>query len=367
MKISFISTTTYPSPSWGYGGESSLYALANGLGEIGHEVTLYAAPGSLPPANGRLRYIPGTYGNIHLWAESQVMDQYKEDVLASDLIVDASHNALPAEQIYWYHRPMTKKLIYIPNGVHGHIPRCPRYNVVLGSRKWKELVIYGRSQFYDHPEWSRIWGTSFKPTPEEAIAGVVPWGIPTDFYSPGDKKEDYFLFLSRPTAYKGLGEALWLAAQKKLHLKVVVGIGNASHQNELNSYAPLITKAQEAGGQIEVIVIPQGPHHHEIKREHIRKARGLIAFLTSHEPFGMNIVEALSCGTPVICSTKGSLPDIVDQGKTGFLCETKEGMLEAVDTIGKISSNVCREEAVKRFEARVWAQSILDLPLKEAK
>ena len=148
MRIALIATNTFPCPPWGYGGEVAFHHLTEGFCKLGHEVTLFAAGGSQCPSNGQLRYIPGSYGEIDLVAESRVMELYRTEILNSDLIVDCSHNKLPAEEIYWYHRQATKKTVLIPNGVHGHIPRCPKYNLILGSRKWKELVIYGKTGRY---------------------------------------------------------------------------------------------------------------------------------------------------------------------------------------------------------------------------
>jgi len=361
VRISLIGMTTFPSPPFSYGGEAATWSLACGLSALHHEVFLYAAPGSKVPPEGKLRYIPGTYGEIDLSAEAKVMELYREEVLASDLIIDMSHNKLPSEEIYWYHRQATKKTVLIPNGVHGHIPRCPKYNLILGSRKWKELVIYGRSQFYDNPLLASVWGRSFEPTPEKAIVGVFPWGTDTSFYTPDGEREDWWLWLGRPTPNKGFAEALWLAAKKKLHLKCVVGLGMESHRIELEGQMPLVEEARNAGAKVEVITIPQGFRHHEIKREYYRKAKAMVQFLTSHEPFGLVMIEALSCGCPVISSTKGAVPEILEDGKTGFLCETKAGMLEAADRIGEIVPDTCRREAVKRFDAQVWAQNIVNL------
>ena len=289
------------------------------------------------------------------------MVQHREEILASDFIIDCSHNALPTEEMFWYHREHTKKLIQIPNGVHGHIPRCPKYHIVVGSQKWKELIIYGRTQFYDNPTLSSIWGFQFSPVPERAVVGVFPWGTDTDFYSPAGEREDFWLFLSRPTVNKGLKETLWLAAQKKLTMKVVVGIGHPSHEEEIREQMPLVDEANRQGAKVDVITIAQGRQHHALKREFYRRAKGLIAYYTSHEPFGLVLIEALSCGLPIIGSNKGAMPEIIRHGETGFVCPAKEDMLSAVDRIEEINPEDCREDAVRRFDAKVWAQNLLNL------
>jgi glycosyltransferase involved in cell wall biosynthesis len=79
------------------------------------------------------------------------------------------------------------------------------------------------------------------------------------------------------------------------------------------------------------------------------------------EPFGLVMIEALACGTPVIARRRGSVPEILRDGVTGFLCETEAEMVDAVARLPEVSRRRCREEFEARFSDRVMAERYLDV------
>lgn len=189
--------TTYSSPALHYGGETYLHNLARGLCELGQEVTLYAAPGSKPPhANCprcSLKYTPGTYGASDQSRNWMIVDWYFQEILAHDFIIDADHMHCVAEEIGWYYPQDQFRTLVVLNGVTSNHPRCGLYNVVVGSQKWKELLLMGRTQFYGTPMAQKYGSTLLEAVSDHAVVGVVPWRIDTDFYCPGDTVEDYLL------------------------------------------------------------------------------------------------------------------------------------------------------------------------------
>ena len=366
LRVAILSTTAYSSPPLSYGGEVFAWHLARGLCELGATATLFGAPGSLPPhpegCRCRLKYIPGTYSESNYAREWLLPEWHYQDIMAHDFVLSYSLNQPVPEWAGWYGPPEDqRKTVTILNGVVGTVPRCGPYNVVVGSQKWKELSIYGRSQFMG-TQFESVYGASIPPIPEEAILGVVPFATDVvNFYTPGDVKEDYFCFVGRLTAYKGLSIALQLAAAKKLHLKIVPGLGHRSHQEELEGYRPEIEQAVSQGAKVEVVIIPQNSQHHILKREVYRRARGLFAPSLSHEPFGLVLIEALSCGTPVICSRLGAFPEIIKNGETGFLCRTKAEYLEAIDRVGDLPAGAPRGDAEARWHYVRAAQDYIKL------
>ena len=363
-RIAILSTTTYSSPALSYGGETAFYHFAKGFCELGHDVTLYAAPGSLPPHENcrcRLKYIPGTYSEMSYDREWLLAEWHYQEIMANDYVLDCSLNHPVAEWAGWYGPPEhQKKIAVVLNGVTSHVPRCGLYNTVVGSQKWKELLLYGRSQFMG-TAFETKYGASIEPVPEEAILGVVPFSTDVNFYTPGEVKEDYLLFLSRPTAYKGLTQALELVAERKLHLKIVPGLGHASHTVELEQHRPQIEAAISRGAKVDVIAIPQNSQHHVIKREIYRRARALLAPVQVHEPFGLTLVESLACGTPVICSRMGAFPEIIKHGVTGFLCKNKAEYLDAIDQVGDLNPQAPRADAEARWHYLRAAQDYIKL------
>ena len=85
------------------------------------------------------------------------------------------------------------------------------------------------------------------------------------------------------------------------------------------------------------------------------KARAFLHPTQWREPFGLTLVEAMACGCPVIAIRKGSIPEIVKDGETGFVVDDVEEMIAAVDSIDRINRSYCRTYARERFSARVMA------------
>jgi glycosyltransferase involved in cell wall biosynthesis len=363
MNICIVSTSTFAAPPTAYGGEVYFWNLARGICEAGHDVTLYGAPGSLPPhpdCKCRLKYVPGGYGKIDDKEYLASEWYYSEIINNHDFVIDCQHMHMVAETAAFYHREHTKKIIVVPNGVSTEYPRCGPYSVVVGSQKWKELMLYGRSQFYGTP-YEEQYGGLIRSVASEDFLGIVNWSVDTNFYTPGEARDDYFLWLSRPTPYKGLATALEVAARGRLKLKVAPGLGMEAHHKEWEASLPLIEQAVKAGAQVEVVILPQNSQHHIMKRELYRRARALIYPVQAHEPFGLVVTEALSSGTPVIASTMGAMPEIIRHGETGFLCKNVDEFVEATKNVGALNPKLIREDSEARWHYTRAAQEFLKL------
>lgn len=366
MKIAVVSTNTWPTPPVAYGGEVFVYNLSQGLCELGHQVTLYGAPGSKLPhekCRCRLKYYLGGYGDIQLHREWTIADWYYDEIMAHDLILDFAHSHPIAEEAGWYHRADSIRVRVVLNGVTSVTPRCGPYNVIVGSQKWKDLSIYGRSQFYGTP-YEQFYGSQIVPIPELDIAGVIPWAVDAKFYAPdpAQKPEDFLLWISRPTPYKGLGTALEVAAKTKSRLVVIPGIALAAHAEEWRGHQAAITAAREAGATVEVVHLPKDSRHHLLKRDWYRRAKALLYPVGCHEPFGLVVAEALACGTPVITTHMGAMPEIVTNGKTGIICDTNaDELATAVEEIGRIDREEVRKDGLARFHYLLAAERYVAL------
>ena len=354
MRIAIISTTTYATPPTAYGGEAFFYHLSKGLCELEAEVTLYGAPGSkLPHPNCRcrLRLLLGTYGEIDPSREYLALQWYKDEILKHDIIIDCSHNHFIAEEVGWYYQKDQERVITVLNGVTSNTPRCGPYNTIVGSQKWKQLLLMGRTQFYGTVMEEKYGGSLERSVPEVDIAGVVPWATDTAFYAPGERASNppYFLWMSRPTDYKGLADALRLVGETKATLVIAPGLGNASHHKELEVYKPEIAAAKAAGAEIEIVYLPLDSRHHKLKRQLLQEATALLYPIQCHEPFGLVVVEALSCGTPVITYQLGAMPEILTHGVTGFLARDYDDMLNYLPRVKELSPEACRKDAIERW------------------
>jgi len=333
-------------------------------------VHLFATPGSKCPINGFLHYIRATYGSISLAAEYEVYQVYKDELLKSDFILDCSHNHLVAEQIYWFHREHANKVFNVLNGVVTIWPRCRPWNMIVGSNKWKELVVNGVSQFKATPWEGSEFDIALPKRFEENEVHVIPWACDTSFYSPNEdySKGDYFLWVGRPTPYKGLGKAVELVMKADVRLKVLASREILEHQFYGVKFSEMIQKANAKGGKIEMVEGAKHPLYHASKADLYANAKALIFPSESHEPFGLVLIEAMACGCPVICSNLGALPEIIQHGVNGFVCATDEEYLDAIKIVNSLATVTskrmameCRKVAVEKFDRLVAAQDYLSL------
>jgi len=336
--------------------------LAEALAQLGNEVHLFGAPGSKCPTNGFLHYIRGTHGAIPLTLENEVYQVYRDELLNSDFIIDCSHDHLVAEQIYWFHREHAKKLFNVLNGVVTVWPRCRPWNMIVGSNKWRELVINAVSQFKGTPWEKTQFDIALPKRFEENEVHIIPWACDTNFYTWTQHEGDYLLWVGRPTPYKGLAKAIDLAVKTAMPFKVLIRKQAISeHEYYGVTYADIIKKANKNGAKIEVVDEAKEPFGNMLKLELYQNAKALLFPSESHEPFGLVLIEALACGCPVVCSNLGALPEIIENGVTGFCCANDEEYLNAINNIDSISRETCRKTAVERFDRTVAAKNYLSL------
>lgn len=327
---------------------------------MGHEVHLFAAPGSRCPTNGFLHYIRGSYGIINTSFEREVYDWHWEEIKKADFIIDCSHQHWVGERIYHNHPEYKDRIVNVLNGLVTWLPNPP-YNLILGSKAWYEHSIRGQSQFFG-TRWEEKYGKTIPPLNPDACRGIIYWRCNTDFYAPSNyEKDNYLLCLGRPTPYKGLHNAILLAAKLGATLKILMPMENPEHKHWGEFYLEMIRDANSKGAGIEVVSFPQNSQNHLLKRELYRRAKALLFLVEAHEPFGLVVIEALACGCPVIVSAMGAMPEILRHGKTGFLCETLEDMENAVKGIDEINPEECRREAVARFDRKQSAIQFLGL------
>lgn len=171
--------------------------------------------------------------------------------------------------------------------------------------------------------------------------GVVPNGIDPEKYPFSPDHEDYLLYLGRLNQGKGIVTALNVAKRTGHKLMVAGNIVGAEEWTYfMNHVQPLINDEN-------VKFVGQANFEEKIKL--IQGAKALLFPIDRREPFGLVMIEAMACGTPVLAFNHGSVPEVVTHGKTGFIMDTEDEMVEAVGKIGEISRRDCREAVEKNF------------------
>jgi glycosyltransferase involved in cell wall biosynthesis len=169
--------------------------------------------------------------------------------------------------------------------------------------------------------------------------GTVHNGLSMDDYPFSDQHEGYLLFVGRIAKVKGVHRAI--AVAEKLGLPLLI----AAHMEDREYFAkdikPHLNKKIRYIGEVD-----------EKERNRLMsKAMAFIHAVTWPEPFGLTLIEAMACGCPVVAAGQGSIPEIVVDGKTGFVAKDLRGLVSGVRNIDRIDRKFCREYALKKFSA----------------
>jgi glycosyltransferase involved in cell wall biosynthesis len=166
-------------------------------------------------------------------------------------------------------------------------------------------------------------------------------------------KDQYLAFLGRLTYNKGVDTAIRVAQRTRMKLKIA---GNLTSEPGAQQYFESEIKPH-LGDRIEWV----GPVNDIQKQELLGKARALLFPIRWKEPFGLVMIESLACGTPVIATRCASTPEVIEDGKTGFLCDDEDQLVEAVGKIDQIDRATCRSVAEERYSVRVSARQYLQV------
>jgi glycosyltransferase involved in cell wall biosynthesis len=186
--------------------------------------------------------------------------------------------------------------------------------------------------------------------PDLRYAATIHHGIPIDdFPFDPDGGED-LLFFGRMHPDKGAGDAIRAAKAAGRRL-VMAGIVQDQSYFDQN-VAPFID-----GDRVEYLGAVGG----EVRTKVLGNARALLHLIDFDEPFGLSVIEAMACGTPVIAYRRGSMPELIENGVTGFLVDSFDEAVAAIGRVGTINRAACRENAKKRFSVDRMADAYLDL------
>ena len=192
------------------------------------------------------------------------------------------------------------------------------------------------------------------PVPDLPIARVIHHGLrATDFPvgdGHGDPERDYCVFLGRMSPDKGPHRAMEAAYKAGMPLVMCAKMRDPWEFDYFDEYVrPYLNDEIQYLGEVP----------HERKLELLAGAAALLFPIRWNEPFGMVMIEAMACGTPVLAFPEGAAPEVVEDGKTGFLCHDETDMAEAISRIGQIDRRACRASVEGYFSTeRMVAEHI---------
>jgi glycosyltransferase involved in cell wall biosynthesis len=189
--------------------------------------------------------------------------------------------------------------------------------------------------------------------PRARCAGVAHNGIDVDSFPFCDTKDDYLLFIGRITSYKAPHLAVEAARRAGMRIVVAGKVANdEEHEYYRDVMKPLIDR-----GEVEFV----GEADAQLKRELYAGARGLLVPLLWDEPFGLVMIEALACGTPVIAFPRGAAPEILVDGETGFFVPDVDAMSATIERLGEIDAAACRAHVETHFSPAALAGRYLTM------
>jgi glycosyltransferase involved in cell wall biosynthesis len=184
--------------------------------------------------------------------------------------------------------------------------------------------------------------------PEITVDRVIHHGVDPDQYPVGRGDGGYLLFLGRMTPDRGVREAVSAARGAGRRLVIAARAREAAEQRYFaEQIAPLLHDGVHFVGEVSG----------EIKLALMGGAAALLNPTQLAEPFGLVMIEAMACGTPVVGCPNGAAPEIVDEGRTGFLCSESGSLVEAIHQVPELSRAACRATVIERFST---ARSVAD-------
>jgi glycosyltransferase involved in cell wall biosynthesis len=191
------------------------------------------------------------------------------------------------------------------------------------------------------------------PVPPVNWRGTVYHGLPEKQYRAGDGEGGYLAFLGRICADKGPVEAIAIAAEAGMKLKMAAKVDPVDQAYFDTVVKPLIEKSPH----VEFI----GEINDSQKQDFLGNAKALLFPISWPEPFGLVMIESLACGTPVVAFNCGSVPEIMEDGLTGFVVEDVASAAAAVGRLGELYRPSVRARFEERFSARAMARDYLKI------
>lgn len=334
MKVAQVAPLYEAVPPRLYGGtERIVHYLTEELVEQGHEVSLFASGDSVT----RARLIPSVGKSLRL--NPCCVDPLAHHIVQMKDVIEHSHEF---DVVHFHtdylHYPFTDYLKSpAVTTLHGRLDICDLQNVY---NKFSQEQIISISYH------QRI------PLPQANWTGNVYHGLPLNLHHPGSGKGKYLAFLGRVSPEKGLEQAIEIAIASNHPIKIAAKIDKI---DEL--YFETCIKKLLGHPLVEFL----GEINEKQKTAFLGDARALLFPIRWEEPFGLVMIEAMACGTPVIAFREGSVPEIIDDGVSGYIVNDIASAIEAVYALGKLSRAAVRRKFEERFTASRMASDYICL------
>jgi glycosyltransferase involved in cell wall biosynthesis len=322
VRIAILAPVWFPVPPTGYGGiEWVVSLLADGLTDAGHDVTLFASGDSRTRAKLEWVYAtaPSEWIGRSFWELRHLLQCYER---ASDFDVINDHSGPPAAAlsgaldtpvVHTVHGPLNGD----PGALYEHIVRvAPNVGLISISMNQR------------------------KPQPELPWIANCPNALELSLYPCKPHRGEYLLFLGRMSPDKGAHRAIAVAMELGLPLKLAGKLAERKEKEYFHEYVePHLVDGIEYLGEVS----------HGQKVELLQDARATLFPIEWEEPFGLVMIESMACGTPVIATRWGAVPEVIEDGRSGIIVDHYHDMVEALERADELDPIECRRYAEERF------------------
>ena len=332
MRIAQVAPLFESVPPKYYGGTERVVSyLTEELVHQGHEVTLFASGDSVTKA----RLVAGCQRSLRL--DNQCIDKLAhQTVMLERVFQRAAEFDIVHFHVDYLHFPLSRR------------QPITHVTTLHGRLDIPDLVpLY--QEFRDMPVIS-ISNAQRGPLPWAKWQATVSHGLPADLYQFRPEPGSYLAFVGRISPEKRVDRAIEIAKRVQIPLKIAAKVDPVDKRYFKSMIKPLLCESL-----VEFIgEIGEGE-----KDEFLGNARALLLPIDWPEPFGLVMIEAMACGTPVIAYRDGAVPEVIEEGHTGFIVEGLDDAVEAVRRIPELSRKRCREVFEERFTATRMAHDYI--------
>ena len=334
MRIAQVAPLIESVPPKHYGGTERIVSyLTEELVRAGHEVTLFASGDSVTNA----RLIAPFRRSVR--KNERCKDPMARGVILIDHVVEHAREF----DVIHFHTG------YLHFAVSRHLP-VPHVTTLHGRLDMLDLVrVFDR--FRDVPVIS-ISDSQREPVPWANWQATIYHGLPNDLFRFYPDRGDYLAFLGRISPEKGADRAIEIAKRVDMPLKIAAKVDRADRRYFKRVVEPLLNDPH-----VEWI----GEISDQHKNEFLGNAYALLFPIDWPEPFGLVMIEAMACGTPVIAYESGSVPEVMEDGITGFVVREPGEAAEAIGRVTDLSRARCREVFETRFTATRMADDYMEV------
>jgi glycosyltransferase involved in cell wall biosynthesis len=324
VRVAILSPVWFPVPPTGYGGiEWVVSLLADGLVEAGHHVTLFASGDSRTKAR-----LSSVYPEAPSLRIGQTLPEFTHALAcyerADEFDVVNDHSGVPAAAL-------------------GGAVETPVVHTVHGPLDGEAGPLYVRmAHVAPRVRLVSISLNQRKPLPQLPWVANCPNALDATAYPVHPHRGEYLLFLGRMSSDKGCHRAIEVAKKAGLPLKIAGKMNETLEKEYFEEHVrPNLAWGIEYLGEVS----------HEEKVDLLQNARATLFPIDWEEPFGLVMIESMACGTPVIATRRGAVPEVIEHGRSGVIVDDYRDMVDALEDADRLDPLECRAYVEERFSA----------------